>query len=164
MSRTLPIGNEGPRAVDFALGPIYLRRNPQVALCGASSTSSSGVRERPGYVGVAPARTPLSCGPRSSAGQTMRRTPTPLRSARSRRPRRRSSRRWWSTRAMSQARLVGGLHVGPSELCCGRRFRYGRNRLEESDLHQKMPIVELLQLSIEVLMFISILFCEYWPR
>ena len=49
MSRTLPIGNEGPRAVDFALGPIYLRRNPQVALCGASNTSSSGVRERPGY-------------------------------------------------------------------------------------------------------------------
>ena len=27
MSRTLSIGNEGPRAVNLALGPIYLGRN-----------------------------------------------------------------------------------------------------------------------------------------
>lgn len=29
MSRTLSIGNEGPRAISFALGPIYLLRNPR---------------------------------------------------------------------------------------------------------------------------------------
>ena len=27
MSRTLSIGNEGPRAVNLALGPVYLGRN-----------------------------------------------------------------------------------------------------------------------------------------
>ena len=29
MSRTLSIGNEGPRAISFALGPIYLFHNPR---------------------------------------------------------------------------------------------------------------------------------------
>ena len=29
MSRTLSIGNEGPRALEFALGPVYLGRNPR---------------------------------------------------------------------------------------------------------------------------------------
>ena len=29
MSRTLSIGNEGPRANFFVLGPIYLLRNPR---------------------------------------------------------------------------------------------------------------------------------------
>ena len=29
MSRTLSIGNNGPRAVGLALGPVYLGRNPR---------------------------------------------------------------------------------------------------------------------------------------
>lgn len=35
-----------------------------------------------------------------------------------------------------RARLVCGLHVRPSALCCRHRFRHGRNRLVGCDLHQ----------------------------
>ena len=135
MSRTLSIGNEGPRAVEFALGPIYLRRNPvgqrvsgstpvrqfnirpsrmkrrcisllrpappfrlscdvhggfaaarKKSAVGGQRPSSSGFRERPGYVGGAPARPSPLCGPRPS-------TSTPARALSRRSPRSTACRR-----------------------------------------------------------------------
>ena len=53
MSRTLSIGNEGPRAVEFALGPIYLRRNP----VGQRVSGSMPVRQ----FNIRPSRMKLRC-------------------------------------------------------------------------------------------------------